>query len=349
MKPTAFDAQHPNIALAYFGAVLALAMAAPHPLLLAISFAAALLCGVWLRGSGRVARSLAWQLPLIAIIVAINPLFSSTGTTELFRIGAQAVYAEGYANAATMALLLVCVMQWFSNADAVLVSDKVMGTLGRVLPTVGLMLSMVMRLIPRFVRRGRTINAALGACTAARCAAPTTACAPLHKKANAAERKASKPNEAPAENQVAGPNATPAESQTATANIATAEYAEPSPETTKRPRRARFSDQLRTVTTLMGWSMEDSLEAADSMRCRGWGATRKRTTFQRQRFRTRDGALLAVLALFAAAAAVAAWQLMQGFGFFPALHGTLASPLACATIPLLCFPLVLELLGKVRR
>ena len=95
--------------------------------------------------------------------------------------------------------------------------------------------------------------------------------------------------------------------------------------------------------------MEDSLEAADSMRCRGWGATRKRTTFQRQRFRTRDGALLAVLALFAAAAAVAAWQLMQGFGFFPALHGTLASPLACATIPLLCFPLVLELLGKVRR
>lgn len=302
MKPTAFDAQHPTIALAYFGAVLVLAMAAPHPLLLAISFAAALLCGVWLRGGGRVAKSLAWQLPLIAIIVAINPLFSSTGTTEVFRIGTQAVYAEGYANAATMALLLVCVMQWFSNADAVLGSDKVMGALGRVLPTVGLMLSMAMRLIPHFVRRGRTVNAALGACTAARGAAP-----------------------------------------------ATAEYTEPSPETTKRPRRARFSGQLRTITTLMGWSMEDSLEAADSMRCRGWGATRKRTTFQRQRFRARDGALLAVLALFAAAAAVAAWQLMQGFSFFPALHGTLASPLACATIPLLCFPLVLELLGKVRR
>ena len=361
MKPTAFDAQHPSIALAYFGAVLVLAMAAPHPLLLAISFAAALLCGAWLRGGGRVAKSLAWQLPLIAIIVAINPLFSSTGTTELFRIGTQAVYAEGYANAATMALLLVCVMQWFSNADAVLGSDKVMGALGRVLPTVGLMLSMVMRLIPRFVRRGRTINATLGACTAARCAAPATACTPLHKTANTAERQPAGPGAASAESQTAGSSeastesqtanasTTVAESQAAAANITTAEYAEPSPETAKHPRRARFSDQLRTVTTLMGWSMEDSLEAADSMRCRGWGASRKRTTFQRQRFRARDGALLAVLALFAAAAAVAAWQLMQGFGFFPALHGTLASPLACATIPLLCFPLVLELLGKVRR
>ena len=77
--------------------------------------------------------------PLLAVIVAVNPLFSSTGTTELFRIGTQAVYAEGYANAATMALLLLCVMQWFANADAVLGSDKVMGTLGGILPTISLM------------------------------------------------------------------------------------------------------------------------------------------------------------------------------------------------------------------
>ncbi len=320
MKPTAFDAQHPSIALAYFGAVLVLAMAAPHPLLLAVSFAAALACGIWLRGGGAVARSLTWQLPLIAIIVAVNPLFSSTGTTELFRIGTQAVYAEGYANAATMALLLVCVMQWFSNADAVLGSDKVMGVLGRALPTVGLMLSMTMRLIPRFVRRGRTINAALGACTASHA---TSA------EAHTLQRLAAETTQP----------------QTAGATTAAAACAE----TSKRTRRARFSDQLRTVTTLMGWSMEDSLETADSMRCRGWGATRKRTTFQRQRLRTRDGVLLAVLSLLTAAAGIAAWQLMQGFGFFPALHGTLASPLAAAIVPLLCFPLLLELLGKVRR
>ncbi len=321
MKPTAFDAQHPSIALAYFGAVLVLAMAAPHPLLLGASFAAALAYGIWLRGGGAVARSLTWQLPMIAIIVAVNPLFSSTGTTELFRIGTQAVYAEGYANAATMALLLVCVMQWFSNADAVLGSDKVMGVLGRALPTVGLMLSMTMRLIPRFVRRGRTINAALGACTAA----------------HATGTEAQRGNDNTTGIRAAG------------ANTTTTACAEPSPKTSKHPRHARFSDQLRTVTTLMGWSMEDSLEAADSMRCRGWGATRKRTTFQRQRLRTRDSALLAVLALFTVAAGIAAWQLMQGFGFFPALHGTLASPLPAAIVPLLCFPLLLELLGKVRR
>lgn len=114
MKPTAFDSLHPAIALGYFAVALVLAMAAPHPLLLALSLAAALTCGAWLRGAGSVAKSLGWQLPLMLIIVAVNPLFSSTGTTELFRIGTQAVYAEGYANALTMAALLLCVMQWFS-------------------------------------------------------------------------------------------------------------------------------------------------------------------------------------------------------------------------------------------
>ena len=136
MKPTAFDNLHPALALVYFAVALVLAMAAPHPTLLALSFVIAALYGVWLRGGRAVARSLAWQLPLLAVIVAVNPLFSSTGTTELFRIGTQAVYAEGYANAATMALLLLCAMQWFANADAVLGSDKLMGALASCPPSV---------------------------------------------------------------------------------------------------------------------------------------------------------------------------------------------------------------------
>lgn len=168
MKPTAFDNFHPALALVYFAVALVLAMAAPHPTLLALSFVIAALYGVWLRGGRAIARSLTWQLPLLAVIVAVNPLFSSTGTTELFRIGTQAVYAEGYANAATMALLLLCMMQWFANADAVLGSDKVMGALGGILPTISLMISMIMRLIPQFVRRGHAISNALNACTAAR-------------------------------------------------------------------------------------------------------------------------------------------------------------------------------------
>lgn len=325
MKPTAFDSLHPAIALGYFTVALVLAMAAPHPLLLALSLAAALVCGVWLRGAGAVAKSLGWQLPLMLIIVAVNPLFSSTGTTELFRIGTQAVYAEGYANALTMAALLLCVMQWFSNANAVLGSDKVMGALGSVLPTISLMVSMIMRLIPRFVKRGRTINSALAACTAARPCGSAIATGTAAQAGNNTATPTSNPSEANSTQQ-------PANSRSA-----------------KRLNRIRFADQLRVSTTLMGWSMEDSLESADSMRCRGWGAVRKRTTFRRNRFRLHDAAAAIALATLTAAAAFAAYSLANGFGFFPALHGTLASPVAALYVPVLAFPLFLELAGKVRR
>ena len=95
--------------------------------------------------------------------------------------------------------------------------------------------------------------------------------------------------------------------------------------------------------------MENSLEAADSMHCRGWGANRKRTTFCRNHFRTYDAFVLGALALPSVGAAAAAYTLMNGFGFFPAFHGSLGNPLAALYALALCFPLILELLGKVRR
>ena len=73
----------------------------------------------------------------------------------------------------------------------------------------------------------------------------------------------------------------------------------------------------------MGWSMENSLETADSMHCRGWGANRKRTTFRRNRFRTYDAFALGALTLLSVGAAAAAYTLMNGFGFFPSFHGSL--------------------------
>lgn len=332
MKPTAFDNFHPALALVYFAVALVLAMAAPHPTLLALSFVIAALYGVWLRGGRAVARSLAWQLPLLAVIVAVNTLFSSTGTTELFRIGTQAVYAEGYANSATMALLLLCAMQWFANADAVLGSDKVMGALGGILPTISLMTSMIMRLIPQFVRRGHAISNALNACTAAR--SPSTTMVSGDVFAEEAES-------APAAKEAQKTERARRQKRHAEQNGAN--------KPARRFSAIRFADHLRTVTTLMGWSMENSLETADSMHCRGWGANRKRTTFRRNHFRTYDAFALGALALLSVGAAAAAYTLMNGFGFFPAFHGSLGNPLAALYALALCFPLMLELLGKVRR
>lgn len=156
---------------AFFAAALVLTMAAVQPVLTAISLIAALSCGVLLRGWRRTLRSLCWQIPLVLLVAVANPLFSASGSTELFRIGLRAVYLESVCYGAVMGLMLAAVIAWFSNAACVLTSDKVMAVLGNRLPTVSLMVSMALRLVPRFVDRGREIATAHDACTIARAGA----------------------------------------------------------------------------------------------------------------------------------------------------------------------------------
>ena len=168
MKRTAFDLFHPIVAFGYFAVMLVLCMTAMQPVYLAVSLASALAYGAVLRGWRATGRSLLWQLPLVAVVALANPLFSASGSTELFRIGLRAFYLESFVYGACMGVMLASVLVLFSNAAQVLDSDKVMALFGGVAPTVGLMLSMTARLVPQFVRRGNGIADVERACTAAR-------------------------------------------------------------------------------------------------------------------------------------------------------------------------------------
>ena len=168
MAPTAFDRYHPVVAFCYFVVLLVVEMAAMQPVYLTISFSAALACSVSLRGARATGRTLAWQLPLVAVIALANPLFSASGSTEIFRLGVRAFYLESFAFGACMGLMLATVLLTLESASRVLTSDKVMALFGNAAPTVGLMLSMTARLVPQFVRRGTDIGGGQRACTAAR-------------------------------------------------------------------------------------------------------------------------------------------------------------------------------------
>lgn len=162
---SALDSCHPSIPAAFFALALVLTMAAVQPVLAAISLACAILCAVRARGLRDVARSLLWQIPLIVLVAVANPLFSASGSTVLFRFGYTSVYLESLCYGAVMGTLLVSVTVWFQAASSVLTSDKVMAVLGRRLPLVSLMVSMALRLVPRFVERGREISLVHDACT----------------------------------------------------------------------------------------------------------------------------------------------------------------------------------------
>ncbi|WP_165248473.1 energy-coupling factor transporter transmembrane component T family protein [Adlercreutzia sp. ZJ141] len=163
-----FDVLHPVVSLVYWLVLLLVGMLSFQPVVTALFFAISLAQGALIRGGREVARSLAWQLPLVAVIAVVNPLFSASGSTELFRIGFRAVYAESLLYGACMGFALVGMLITFANAARVLSADKVMQLFGGVAPVVGLMLSMTMKLVPQLVRQGRVIDSAQRACTSAR-------------------------------------------------------------------------------------------------------------------------------------------------------------------------------------
>ena len=166
----------------------------------------------------------------------------------------RAVYLESMVYGLCMGGLFVASVLWFEAAASMLEYDKVLALLGNAAPVIALMISMCMRLIPQFLRRGRTVLAVQDAIDV--------------------------PGRAPTD-----------------------------------PVRSR----LRASSVLMGWGMEDSLERADAMRSRGWGAATRRTTYARYRLGRSDVAALVGLALFGAAAVAVAATATTQYSFYPQL------------------------------
>ncbi len=275
----AFEGLHPAFAALYFTAVLALTMTLVHPVTLGLAVVTGVAYNMRLRGAAASLRTLVWQIPLLLLITLLNPLFSMTGSTELIRFFDHAIYLESLAYGACMGLMLIATFQWFSNAAAVITSDKIMLLLGSVAPTVGLLITMTMRLVPRFVRRGATIADARCACTAA------------------------------------------------------------------GEGHAELAERVNQVTVLMGWGMEDSLETSDSMRARGWGAVRRRSSYVREEFRAFDGAACACLFVLVILCVVCHVLIGGQFSFYPVM-GSWAAPVLYAPFAvLLVLPWILEVVS----
>lgn len=168
MKRTVMDMWHPVVQVTYFSVVICLGMLAFQPALVGLSLACGLAYGLFLRGPEDVGRSLVWQLPLVALVCVVNPLYSASGSTIVFTFGSSKVYLESLAYGATLGMLLVSTVTWFANAGAVLTTSKIMAFFSNVAPTVALMLSMVARLVPELVARGYEIDAVQDACSSRR-------------------------------------------------------------------------------------------------------------------------------------------------------------------------------------
>ncbi len=167
MNNSAFEIFHPLVGFTTFVAIIVCVMSAFHPLYLTISLIMGITYSTYLFGFRQVMRSLLWQIPFVCVIAVINPFFSASGSTALMYIGIRAIYLESLIYGACMGVLLVSSLLWFKCAARVIDLDKIMFLFSRFLPSVSIMLSMTMRLVPEFLRRGKSIDNTLSACTSA--------------------------------------------------------------------------------------------------------------------------------------------------------------------------------------
>lgn len=332
-----FDTVHPLVIVAYALVALVLTMAAFQPVVVGLALVSALALRVCLQGWRVVARALRWQVLLVALIAVVNPLFASVGSTELFRIGTHAVYLESFAYGLCMGALLVAVMTQLMCASCVLTSDKIMAVLGNRLPTISLMMSMALRLVPRFTRRGREIALVQDACTAS-CGAPQQRARQEAQQGAYAQQAVGRALWRAAER---GPAGWSAAEQPLAGQPGSEQCAEqPSASQTRRALSRRVAAQervsrlARLTSVLMGWSMEDSLETADAMRARGWSSETRRTSYRRWRFGRADALALAVVLGLGMLCAVLAWAVASSYRFYPTMS---ALSLWWGYIPLAAF------------
>lgn len=313
----ALEALHPLVLATYFAAVVLVGALSPQPVLAALSLAGALSCSVACLGARETLRQLRWELPALALVCVANPLYSHSGATTLLVVGPLVVRAESLAYGACMGAMMVSSVVWLACAGRVLGPDRALELGGGAWPTVSLMLSMALQLVPQLLRRAREVRAVGRACTAATgCPAPS---GDAIVTAGGARSGVAAPSRRHAG--AAGP---------------------------REGRAGRAARGARLSGVLLGWALEESVGRSDAMRARGWRAGARRTSWRRERLSTRDAlaevVLVALVGLcsLVAASACAAWR------FYPTMPVLVAWWGYVPYAALMALPAVLAVVGRAR-
>ena len=156
---------HPIVNLIFYIAVLVISMIQMQVGLMVISFVGSLAYHLYLKK----ARGLKYLLIVGIIFITsaiINPLFSHRGATVLFYLfSGNPVTLESVFYGLAAAFIIATMMLWFSSFNEIMTGDRLLAGIGVWMPHVAMLLSMIFRFVPRFIKQGRAVldaNRALG-------------------------------------------------------------------------------------------------------------------------------------------------------------------------------------------
>ena len=155
-----FERYHPAALLAYFAAVLLIAMFAGSPLTVALALAGGLCFAATMTTAKEKLADLTFYLPLVLLVTVTNPLFSHNGVTPLFFLNGRAVTLEAILYGAGLGVTLWAVLLWCRCWSRIMTSEKLLYLFGRVIPKLSLVLSMALRDVPLLRRQAKKLERA---------------------------------------------------------------------------------------------------------------------------------------------------------------------------------------------
>lgn len=154
MRRDAFYSIHPAVNMAFFVFVMLITCLVMHPVTVGISLVSACVYTVVLKGRKALLFDLCLVLPFILIVALMNPLFNHEGMAVLFYLwNGNAVTLEAVLYGLVSACMFAALIMWFYCLNSVMTADKYVYLFGRIIPTLSLVFSMVLRFVPRIFKR----------------------------------------------------------------------------------------------------------------------------------------------------------------------------------------------------
>ncbi|MBQ3849629.1 MAG: energy-coupling factor transporter transmembrane protein EcfT [Clostridia bacterium] len=161
MQKDSFYTVNPAVNICFFAAVMLITTFVLHPVIVGVSLAAACAYTLMLKGRKAFVYMLAFVVPVVLAVSVINPLFNHEGVTVLFYLwNGNAMTYEAVIYGCVSACMFAALIMWFFCLNCVMTSDKYVYLFGRIIPTLSLVFSMVLRFVPGIISRIREVSQA---------------------------------------------------------------------------------------------------------------------------------------------------------------------------------------------
>ncbi len=152
-----FSDCHPIVNFIFYIGALIMGMCFTHPAFLLCSFVLSLIY-YWIL-KRRILKYFAGIGVLFLLLSVINPIFNTLGETVLFTYFRGRPYTfEALCYGFAIAAMFITIITWFATYNEVMTSDKFLYCFGRLAPSISLILTMVLRLVPSFQKKTEQIG-----------------------------------------------------------------------------------------------------------------------------------------------------------------------------------------------